>query len=173
MFTHREINNLLNQLQEETPNTGGFYHFSRIDLPEGENLTERLRAYHAAIEKYADPYYYEEQSDRMIYVEGRDPKNLVLMPVDDHVTCLDEKLLFWSEHRTSLDGRENITVAYAGLEIQFKTALLDYLQNEGLKATYTLGGIDTLYSFGQDHVNDDIIFETEKGVYVLHFGWSS
>jgi len=47
MTKEEEIDSLLKNLQEETPNCGGQYHFTKIDLPEGYSLKEKLQKFSA------------------------------------------------------------------------------------------------------------------------------
>jgi hypothetical protein len=173
MTDEKQINTLLQRLQDETPNCGGQYHFTKIELPLGNNLLDKLKKYLGQFERYKHPYFFSESQQKEIYVNDRDPENLILNDVNDFELLLEEKLSCWSKHRTSLDVRDTVTEFYKPLESEFKQKLTNFLGKIDLVNTYIVSGIDTHYCFGQDHVNDDILIETKEACFILHFGWSS
>ncbi|MGG9971185.1 hypothetical protein ACQ33O_05255 [Ferruginibacter sp. SUN002] len=173
MTDEERLNLLLQQLQGETSNCGGQYHFTKIELPSGSSIVDKLKSYLRQYEKYKHPYFFSESQKKEIYVTDRDPENLVLKLVDDFEFILEEKLNYWSNHKTSLDIREQVTELYKPLESQFKLNLTCFLDKIGLVNIYLLSGVDTHYCFGQDHVNDDILIEGNESYFILHFGWSS
>ncbi|TCI91333.1 hypothetical protein [Tenacibaculum sp. M341] len=168
-----KINLYLSEMQEESTNSGGHYHFSKLDLPEGENLANRLKSYLLKIEAYKNPYVKTEKGNTI--VASRNVENLKLVLVFDFKIFIEQKLAYWSKHRTSLDDRDELTQLYFGKEQLFKRSIYDFLNKVDNLNIYELKGIDTYFvdKIGGDMVGDDIIFEIENAVYVLHFGWSS
>lgn len=173
MTDEKQLNLLLQRLQDETPNCGGQYHFTKIELPLVGNLDENLKIYLQQYKQYKHPYVFVEKEQKEYYIPSKDLKNLVLTQVVDFKILLDEKLKYWSNHRTSLDRREQVTELYKPLESQFKQGLFEFMVENELVNIYTVSGLDTHYSFGRDHVNDDTLIEGKGGCFVLHFGWSS
>lgn len=170
---HQEINSYLIELQEESPNCGGQYHFRKISLPTATNLVERLRYYLLKIEAYEKPFIEINGEQRI--VENRQVENLKLVLISDFKNIVEDRLKYWREHRTSLHCRENLSEYYYPKEVVFKKAIFNFLENlEDLKA-YEIDGIDTYFAheISGDMVGDDIIFESKNETYVLHFGWSS
>lgn len=96
----------------------------------------------------------------------------MLAKVTDFETHLSEKLHYWSNHRTSLDCRQDVTELYAPLETEFKEQVRAFLEQETFVDGYVISN-QPAYSFGEDHVNDDTLIQTAGAWYVLHFGWSS
>ncbi|QZK91651.1 hypothetical protein K5V07_14540 [Flavobacterium sp. CHNK8] len=167
------INTLFQSLQNETPNCGGQYHFTKIDLQENSNTFESLKEYMLRYDQYRNPYYFDERTNENVYIKWRDPTNLILERIEKLDGYLENKLEYWSKHRTSLDCLEEITSLYKPLETEFKNMLLSFLNHEIIVGIYSIGFVDTCYCFGHDHVNDDTLIQTTKGSYILHFGWSS
>lgn len=168
-----KINSLLNSLQEESPNSGGLYHFTKINFQYEENIEEGLLQYLLQYPEYKNPYIINQSNLVKVYVKERDPYNLRLDKIEDFDVFITNKLNYWSNHRTSLDHRDDITDIYKTLESEFISALESFLLTKKFMMAYSVKGINTYYCFGKDHVNDDILIKTENGVYVLHFGWSS
>ncbi|MNJ90880.1 hypothetical protein D3C87_85200 [compost metagenome] len=149
-----EINQLLQRLQFETPNCGGAYYFWKIDLAYSGDLAESVKRYLLRLE------------------EPEHAPDLVLEKVADFKRHLREKLHYWSNHRTSLDCREEVTELYPSLEAEFQEKIHAFLEQENTLGVYVINS-EILYSFGEDHVNDDTLIQTSDAFYVLHFGWSS
>ena len=168
-----EIDKLLNELQEETPNCGGQYHFTKLELIDYDDLNKSIKEYMLRFKEYQEPYYLNSETGQRSYLKWRDPENLKLKPVEDFELHLIEKLKYWSNHKTSLDCRENITDQYKPLEEKFINMVVTFLRNEEISSVYEIEFVDTFYCFGHDHVNDDTIIKTSKSFYILHFGWSS
>lgn len=168
-----KINSYLNEMQEESPNCGGQYHFTKVNLPHGENLINRLKSYLLKIEAYKVPLVVIDNEQKV--VEGRKVENLKLIPIQDFKSLIDVKLKYWREHRTGLDCREELTEFYYSKEKLFKTSIFEFLSSRRDLKTYKLEGIDTYFAheIGGDMIGDDILFESEKEIYALHFGWSS
>jgi hypothetical protein len=174
MNFEKTIDTLIRQLQDETPNCGGTYHFTRIDVSnEGKDTTERLSDYLKKIDAYKNPYVIDPKCGTPKPVADRDVKNLTLKPIANFLTVLDEKMTYWSNHQSSLDCRDKITDQYSFKLKEFKNALETFLNSKKDLKFYEIKGIDTYFSFGKDHVNDDLLIESEMDLYVLHFGWSS
>ncbi|SEB48680.1 hypothetical protein SAMN04489761_0995 [Tenacibaculum sp. MAR_2009_124] len=170
---HEKINSYLNEMQEETPNCGGQYHFTEIHLPDGERLISRLKSYLLNIEAYKNPFI--KIGGKNIIVEERNIENLRLEPIPDYKNLIEDTLKYWREHRTSLDCRRELTDFYYPKEELFKASILDFLKSIKELKTYKMMGIDTYFApkIGGDMIGDDIIFESKNRIYVLHFGWSS
>ena len=173
MIQIAEINELFQKLQDETPNCGGQYHFTKIDLLELGSIVESVKEYMLRFKKHQNPYYFDEKTNQNIYIKWLDPKNLQIEKVGKLETLLNDKLIYWSNHKTSLDCRDDVSELYKPLETEFKHNLLFYLNSENILSVYLMKFVDTSYCFGYDHVSDDTLIQTEKGFYILHFGWSS
>lgn len=173
MTAEEQLSLLLQRVQAETPNCGGKYHFTKIELPLDGGILDKLKSYMRQFPNYKHPFIFIESQQKEIYVPDRDPENLTLKIVDDFESLLDEKLHYWSNHRTSLDNKDQMTELYKPLEREFKQNLIRFLDKVDLINIYLVNGVDTHYCFGQDHVNDDILIEGKASCFVLHFGWSS
>lgn len=154
MIKANEINQILQKLQSETPNCGGTYYFWKIDLDYSGNLPDSVKRY---LLRFEDPEQFPD---------------LTIEKIPDFRKHLKEKLHYWSNHRTSLDCREELTDHYAPLEKEFIENILAFLSEEKLIGAYVIKS-EMIYSFGEDHVNDDTLIQTSDAFYVLHFGWSS
>ncbi|WP_345252946.1 hypothetical protein [Flaviaesturariibacter amylovorans] len=161
----------MKELQKETPNSGGEYHFSELQIPPGTNLERRVQQYLLQHPRYADPYH--RSPEHTFYVADRDVSNLMLKPIERIAQYLLKKLAYWRDHRTSLDRFEHYTERYPELENVFLDRLLQFIDAPDFKGAWEVNGIDTIYAIGRDHANDDTLFEFETRVFVLHFGWSS
>lgn len=172
MIKATDVNALLKLMQQESRNDGGSFHFTRIDLPDGEDLVERLRGYFKQIKKYQDPFIFIDSTEPRRYLADLDVKNLEIHP-DDHIEeWVDDKLRTWSFSPGSVTRKKTVTEKYADGEVAFKKAFFQFLEENDPVKAYILDGIDTYFAWG-DHMNDDLIFETAAGVFVLHFGLSS
>ncbi|MFC5046051.1 hypothetical protein [Aquimarina hainanensis] len=160
-------------MQEESPNCGGQYHFTKVNLPNGEILINRLKSYFLNIAAYKKPFITIGNEQKV--VEERKIENLKLLSIPDYKNLIEDKLKYWREHRTSLDCREELTEFYYSKEELFKISIFEFLSNMTDLKTYKVEGIDTYFAheIGGDMVGDDIIFESENEIYALHFGWSS
>ena len=168
-----EIDTLIERLQNETPNCGGQYHFTKIDLIYMENVLDSIKEFMLRFEQYKNPFYFDERTNENVYLKWRDPNNATIAKIENLEIYIEEKLNYWSNHKTSLDCREKITDLYKPLETEFKCKLFGFLNSEILVNSYSIGFVDTFYCFGHDHVNNDTLIQTKKGSYILHFGWSS
>jgi hypothetical protein len=168
-----QIDILLKDMQGESPNCGGIYHFNEVNLPDGGNLVDRLKNHLLSIKAYQKPFVDFDENKRLI--EDRMVSNLRLTSVSNYKHFIEDRLRFWREHRTSLDSREDLTDQYYPKEKLFKESVFGFLNNLAELKTYKIDGIDTYFAhkIGGDMVGDDIIFESKRGVFVLHFGWSS
>ncbi len=163
-----KINVLLHQLQFESTNSGGHYRFEKLPV-NTDYLMESLKEYINSLIKEKIDNINESNYDQAI-------KGLQSLQLKKHSlksSPIKGKLLYWRDHRTSLDHRKTITDRYEFYEKLFLEKMNLFLDYIGVEAIYEIVGIDTYYSIGQDHVNEDIIIAGEKGVYLLHFGWSS
>lgn len=154
MIRANELHQILQRLQLETPNCGGAYYFWKIDLEHSGDLADSVKRYLLRLE------------------EPETAPDLILERVRDFETHLNEKLQYWSNHHTSLDCREEVTDLYAPLEMEFKQQIHAFLEQEKWIGAYVISS-EAVYSFGEDHVNDDTLIQTAEAFYVLHFGWSS
>ena len=167
------IDTLLKQLQKETPNCGGEYHFSKVLLDYRGDIKESIKAYMRQFSPYQHPFYTDEATGHKTYLKELDPENLVLENIENLTVYVDEKLQYWSTHRTGLDCREQVTPHYEAAASAFKAALFHFLSQEPFRSAYVISGVDTWSCFGGDHFNDDTLIQTANGFYILHFGWSS
>ena len=71
---HEKINSYLNEMQEESPNCGGEYHFTKVNLTNEESLINRLKSYLLNIEAYKAPFV--TIGDEQKVVEERKIENL-------------------------------------------------------------------------------------------------
>ena len=167
------INTYLTEMQGESPNCGGHYHFTKFILPEGDDLSERMKKYLLTIPAYQNPFV--EVNSVLIPVQDRQVENLKLELIPDFESSLSELLQYWRTHRTSLDCREEVTEQYFIKEAMFKNTIVDFLESLNELRAYKMKGIDTYFAheIGGDMVGDDIIFESSSGSFALHFGWSS
>lgn len=162
-----KIDALLEQLQSETPNCGGSYCFVELPLTKYSDTKTSLQIYFSQFAKYKDPY--TNYNSNRVYIKSYDVSNITLVPIFNFESYIEEKLEYWSNHRTSLDCREKFTENYKSIEAQFKEVLFNFLSNQMPIKTFSLKEFDTSY----DHINDDTIIETQTSIYILHFGWSS
>ncbi|MEJ1241026.1 hypothetical protein WBG78_22960 [Chryseolinea sp. T2] len=173
MAIDKTIDLLIRELQDETPNSGGYYHFSKLEIPkENTGIRDRLIKYLQSNDAYKS-LYVNDQGQFVKLIDDKDPKGLVLEAITDWQSALDGKLEYWSNHRTSLDVREKITDNYPHKLMEFKDAFRNFMDSMKIVKVYSVKGINTCLTFGGDHVNDDLLIETESDVFVLHFGWSS
>ncbi len=160
-------------MRRASTNSGGYYHFTRLELPVGKSLLERLRSYFSQISYYEEPYL--QVGEIRHYIQERDLRYLALTPIENlHQTVLD-KLQYWRDHRTNLDTKDHLDPDYQQKETQFREALFGFLNTLTDLRSFALSGIDTSLAkeLGGDQVGDDIIFHSAQGSLVLHFGWSS
>ena len=93
MEADKKIDELIRELQNETPNCGGHYHFTRMDVPnEKADARERILKYLEQIDSYKNPYVIDKENQTAIRAEDRNPCNLILKPVTNFLALLDEKL---------------------------------------------------------------------------------
>lgn len=173
MITALELDSLLKQIQEETPNCGGTYHFTKVAMTDFNNVYKSVKDYMLRFEKHREPYYVNKETGEKTYMKWWDPENLAMKKIEDFNSHLSEKLDYWSKHKTSLDCRDDITEHYKPLEAAFKESLTTFLSSENILSVHTIEFVDTIYCFGFDHMNDDTLIHTSGGFYILHFGWSS
>lgn len=173
MTEAESIHDLLEKLQATTPNTGGAYQFVELPLPDGESVLTR-------IQRYITDWHADQKIPRRLRKSPKfkpdpppDLSKIVLRTVANPRAELATKLTYWKDHRTSLDRREYNAAAYSEIEPQFIRRLWDFLESEGMIACFEVHGLDDFWPTKLDMAHDDLLFETGKGVYLLHFGWSS
>lgn len=157
----------------ESTNSGGHYHFTCLNLKEGSSLIEKLRAYLSRIPAYSNPTI--KLNGKKVIIENRSLRNLKITPIDNAESIIIDKLAYWKEHSTTLDIRNEILNEYLDKEEDFKIAIFKYLNQLNNLKVYQLEGLDTSFAkeLGGDHVGDELLFDSDNGIFVLHFGWSS
>lgn len=169
----KQVNDLIRALQNETSCADwGDWHFSLLNLAEGENLYEKICNTLRRIPHYQNPYSLDPARGTT-YIASWDLKNLKLEPVADLRTELISKAEHWSHYQGPTSNRKSNSERFNELNVRFADQLIAHLSSKEIMRVRLVSGIDTFYSFGGDHCGDDILIETECGVYVVHFGFSS
>ncbi|AEW03392.1 hypothetical protein Niako_7175 [Niastella koreensis GR20-10] len=170
------LDELMRELQKETLNEDwGYWHFSLLNLEDGEDLTQRI--YNTLIElpKYKNPYLdlIDKFTGSRTYISSWDLKNLTL----ETVTDLKNEFVKQADHYAYYQGpskcKQIISERFHSLKYEVADKISVFLQSKEISANALVCGIDTCYSFGGDHCGDDILVDTRAGVYVIHFGFSS
>jgi hypothetical protein len=170
----RRLDQSLRELQNETSNADwGSWHFSLLKLTGGEDLLQKIRNTLRSVPHHREPYNADPSSGAKTYISSWDLKNLKLEPITDLRSALIAKADEWSHYQGPTSDRKGNSDQFNELNIRFADQLIAYLATKEMKRVRLVQGIDTFYSFGGDHCGDDILIETEAGVYVVHFGFSS
>ncbi len=108
------------------------------------------------------------------YISTLDLRKLKLEPVSD----LKQEIVSKAEHWSTYQGptstpKTAISEKFHELKYIVAGRLVEFLESKEIVDIKLAKGLDTCYSFGGDHDNDDILIQTKAGVYVIHFGFSS
>lgn len=161
-------------MQDETSNADwGCWHFSLLNLADGEDLLQKIYNTLRDIPAYKEPYDIDSSTGAKRHNSLRDLANLKLEPVTDLRSELISKAEHWSHYQGPTTNRKGNSDEFNELNVKFADELIAYLLSLEIRRVRLMEGIDTFYCFGGDHCGDDILIETEAGVYVVHFGFSS
>lgn len=167
------LDELLRELQNETLNKEwGYWHFSLLNLEDGENLTQRICNALIEIPRYKDPYLIDSTGTNM-YISGWDLKNLYLEPVTNFENEILKQADHWAYYQGPTTDRRVVSEKFHSLKYEVADKIESFLRSREISEVALVQGIDTYYSFGGDHCGEDILVDTKAGVYVIHFGFSS
>jgi len=161
------LDDLLRELQRETLNDDwGYWHFALLHLKEGKDLSERISNSLAEIAKY-------RENGVKTYRAGLDIKNLKLEPAGDLRNEILTKAEHWAQYSGASAAKPGLSERFHSFKFEVADKLVSFLQPKEIIEVKLVGGIDTYYAFGGDHMGDDILIDTKSGVYLIHFGFSS
>jgi hypothetical protein len=168
------LDGLLRELQNETLNEDlGYWHFSLLNLKEGEDLIQRICNSLIEIPKYKDPYLIDMLTGSRMYIPFWDLKKLTLEAITDLKNEFVKQADHYAYYQGPTKGKQIISERFHVLKYEVADKITGFLQSKEINAVALVCGIDTCYSFGGDHCGDDILVDTKAGVYVIHFGFSS
>lgn len=163
------INDALEQLQNESTNCAGAFRFTDLNLPKKSTFLDGLKEYLLQIEQYQKPYL--DYNGTKMYVRQYDPNNLRLVKMDNLETYIQGRLTYWSNFPNPC-YRSTVTEKYEQHENALKSILFNFLNEQEVINAYLVKDFDLCYIVGTDSMVDDILIETQKGVYVLHLGFT-
>lgn len=165
---------LLRELQNETLNEDwGYWHFSLLNLKEGEGLAQRIYNTLIEIPKYKDPYLFDKLTGSSTYIPSWDLKKLTLEAVTDLKIEFVKQADHYAYYQGPTTDKQIVSEKFHSLKYEVADKVTGFLQSKEINSASLVCGIDTFYSFGGDHCGDDILVDTKAGVYVIHFGFSS
>lgn len=168
------LDELLRELQDETLNENwGYWYFALLTLKDGEDLAGRVYNTLIEIPEYEDPYRIDAQTGSRTYNSYLDLKNLVLETVEDLRNEIIAQAEHWAYYQGPGTDKQSLGERFESLKYEVADKMLQFLQAKEIKAAKLIKGINTYYSFGYDHCGEEILIDTESGVYLIHFGFSS
>ncbi|MBL7817749.1 MAG: hypothetical protein JNL70_22265 [Saprospiraceae bacterium] len=170
---HKEFDELLGEMQEESVNNGGCFHFNLLNSFGGNNLEEKVFNILSRNPTYTDPYYLDSSTNERRYYQNRDLDYLSFSPIKDLKNEIIVKAEYWATFSGPCPERTTISDKFHTLKFIVADKIFDFLNGKDIIDAKQIDGIDTFYSFGFDHMNDDIIVDTKSGLYIIHFGFSS
>ncbi len=151
-MTANDLNIELEKLQSESVNNGGIWRFLKLPLPNKENLNEFLKN------------IVEEAKLDSIFKERA--KELIIESIDH-----------WSSYSGPCPERTENSQYYDKLKVNFVNNLFRMIDEKGSTKIYRVENLDSwlnkIIESGIDHMNEDFIFQTDGGNYILHLGFSS
>ena len=142
----------LGKLQSESVNNGGTFRFREFPIQVGLNLESTLNKNHPSL--------------KITSISNNNLKDFLIQKIDH-----------WSLYSGPCPERNENTREYKELRTHFAEELLYFLNSKKLVNTYKIENIDAwlneVIESGIDHLNEDFLFETDNGVYILHLGFSS
>ncbi len=167
-----EINALLTRLQAETVNQGGMFCWVEIANPQRlsafdclYDLLERIAK--ASFEKADPPQKWHHFNPNDEY------KKLQINPWQGGWEMVWERGLFWCQFVSLFYTHPEITRAFWPLWEAFQVLVMNKVEQSGLVAMHVAEDNGALYTLCGDHGSEDILFETDERLYILHFGISS
>ncbi|OQP52758.1 hypothetical protein A4H97_23925 [Niastella yeongjuensis] len=168
------LDELLRELQFETLNDEwGYWHFSLLNLEEGENLTLRICNTLSDIPVYKDPYWVDNKTGVRTYIPFADLKNLTLEAVADLKSEFIELADHWANYQAPSLGKDKTSEKFHSWKYEVADKIVAFLQSKEIKQVAQVCGVDILYTSGTDEIGEDLLVETQSGVYVIHFGFSA
>lgn len=168
------LDELLRELQDETLNENwGQWYFALLNLKEGEGLLGRIYNTLIDIPEYKDPYRIDTRTGSRTYKSYLDPQNLVLETVEDLRNEIITQAEHWAYYQGPGTDKQSLGERFESLKYEVADKMLQFLQSKEIKAAKLIKGVNTYYSFGFDHCGEEILIDTQAGVYLIHFGFSS
>lgn len=151
-MTANDLNNELEKLQSESVNNGGIWRFSKLPIPDNNNIKD---------------YFKNTEKDvRLETVLNSRTKELIMESIDH-----------WSSHSGPCPERTKKSVNFDKLKVSFVNTLFAFVEKKEIIDIYRVENCDSwlnkVIESGIDHMNEDYIIQTNNGSYVLHLGFSS
>ena len=175
-----EVNELkirFQNLQQAGLNTGGIWNIVEV-LKNGKTVLESLKDKVREFELYDNKEKYIKYFKQEYNFEQYNTNNLELIKQNNWEVFFKERVKQWSEFEL-ISKEENKTkfnkeVFYNQSE-KFNKLLNLYLKKHILKNVFKINEekFDTCKTGWGDQISEDIIFELESRILIIHFGWSS
>jgi hypothetical protein len=147
-----QLDGNLEELQAESVNNGGIFRFVELPINEPVNFENNLQKISHDV--------------KLISIHSDQQKNIIAKQID-----------YWSMHSGPCPERSENTMKFDILKTKYLKDLFFFLNKENLLNIYQVENLDTwlndILDSGIDHMNEDFIFQTNNGVYLLHLGFSS
>jgi len=151
-MTQNNLNIDLQKLQSESVNNGGIWSFIELPSLDEENINE----YFKSISK--------EVKIESIFNENT--KELIIDSID-----------YWSAFSGPCPEHSENTIHYNKLKETFMNNHFQFINKNGIIDIYRVEHLDSwlkrVIETGIDHMNENIIFQTENSLFLLHLGFSS
>jgi hypothetical protein len=166
------IGSLLERLQAESVNQGGLFQWLEVANP------TRMAAYDCLYD-YLEAY----ERGRFIAADTRNHRHLFIPNILYQALKINpwfggwdavwERGLFWCRFASVFHTHPDITEAFWPLWNEFQALVTHTVEQSGLRAIHSVADNRALYALCDDHVSEEILFETDQKLYILHFGMSS
>ncbi len=172
-----ELENQLQMFQQSGINTGGKWKLVEIlknNISVLESLKDKIREFdlYDNKEKYIEYFKQEYNSERY------NTDNLELIKQKNWEEFFTDRLRYWSKFEL-ISKEENLErfnkQEFENQNIKFNNLLVNYLLKNKLQNVYKINDdkFDTFKTSWGDQIAEDIIFELESRILLIHFGWSS
>jgi hypothetical protein len=167
------LNQLLEEVQQESANNGGQFSFLGYTKADYATAFDYLKAFLERIPIYQDPYTQDSLTQTRYYHSSRDFRSFRLLPLNNWPETVQEKAEYWSCFTPPFPARTVPTLHHRRKLETFLKCLNNFVAQQQIRNVYQVEGVDTFYAWGGDHMNDDIVFEAKQNLFILHFGVST
>jgi len=151
-MTVYDLNIDLEKLQSESVNNGGIFRFIKLPVQNEVNLKESFEN--------------NIEEAKLISVFNERTKEFI-----------GESIEHWSLYSGPCPERTENSKNFDSLKVNFVNDLFRFIDAKGLIDIYRVENSDfwlnEIIESGIDHMNEDFIFHTKDGNYILHLGFSS
>ncbi|MEW7279191.1 hypothetical protein ABW636_11415 [Aquimarina sp. 2201CG1-2-11] len=152
-MTESDLDSELEKLQSESVNNGGTWRFLRLPIIQNK---EDLKEFFKTIDIVVN----------MDSVNNKKVKKII-----------EESIDHWSLYSGPCPERTENSKEFDKLKIDFVKNLFRLIEEQDIIDIYRVENIDLwlnkVIESGIDHMNEDFIFQTNEGNYILHLGFSS